>query len=80
MVFQFQKTYFQIIAFLFLPILICAQNSPEHDAILSVERIWDRAAHNAFTSLIDFNGTLYVDHLESMDKLFKVIREEPPSL
>jgi peptide deformylase len=25
------------------------------------------------------NGTLYVDHLESMDKLFKVIREEPPS-
>ena len=82
MVFQFQKTYFQIIAFLFLPILICAQNSPEHDAILSVERIWDRAAHNAFTSLIDFNGTLYVafregnGHVSDINGSIRVIASE----
>lgn len=59
MALKFLKTYFQIVVFLFLPILVSAQNSPEHDTILSVERIWDRAAHNAFTSLIEFNGTLY---------------------
>ena len=37
-----------------------AQNSPpEQQAILSVERIWDRAAHNAFTDLIFFNDKFY---------------------
>jgi hypothetical protein len=36
-----------------------SQNTPEHDAIISVERIWDRAAHNAFTSLIEFDGKMY---------------------
>ena len=42
-----------------------SQNTPEHNAILSVERIWDRAAHNAFTSLIEFNGKMYCAFRES---------------
>ncbi len=42
-----------------------SQNTPEHDAIISVERIWDRAAHNAFTSLIEFDGTMYCAFRES---------------
>ncbi len=65
MALKFLKSYFQIVVLLFLPVIICAQNSPEHDAILSVERIWDRAAHNAFTSIIDFNGKLYCAFRES---------------
>ena len=65
MALKFFKTHFQIFAFLLLPVIVSAQNTPEHDAILSVERIWDRAAHNAFTSLIDFNGTLYCAFRES---------------
>lgn len=82
MKFQFRKTHFQIVAFLFLPILISAQNSPEHDAILSVERIWDRAAHNAFTSLIDFKGTLYAafregnGHVSDINGSIRVIASE----
>ena len=38
---------------------VISQNTPEHDLVLSIERIWDRATHNAFTSLIEFNGKLY---------------------
>lgn len=54
------------IIFLFLfSLTTYAQNSPEHDAILSVERIWDRATHNAFTSLIEFNGKMYCTFRES---------------
>ena len=57
---------FLVIAFLVLfPVVIFSQNSPEHDAILSVERIWDRATHNAFTSLIEFNGKMYCTFRES---------------
>jgi hypothetical protein len=32
---------------------------PEQRAVASVERIWDRAAHNAFTDLILHNGKFY---------------------
>lgn len=82
MALKFLKTYFQIVVFLFLPVIISAQNSPEHDAILSVERIWDRAAHNAFTSLIDFNGTLYCafregnGHVSDINGSIRVIASE----
>ena len=65
MALTYLKKHFQIFVFLLLPLIVSAQNTPEHDAILSVERIWDRAAHNAFTSLIDFNGTLYSAFRES---------------
>ncbi|MEO9894096.1 hypothetical protein [Aurantibacter sp.] len=59
------KAYLYALVFLFLPVIAGAQNTPEREAILSVERIWDRGAHNAFTSLIDFNGTLYCAFRES---------------
>lgn len=62
---NFRNFNIHIVFALLLSINILAQNSPEHDAILSVERIWDRAAHNAFTSLIDFNGKLYCAFRES---------------
>lgn len=82
MVSRLLKTYFQIVVFLYLPVGISAQNSPEHDAILTVERIWDRAAHNAFTSLIDFNGTLYCafregnGHVSDINGSIRVIASE----
>ncbi len=44
---------------IFLPVYIIAQNSPEKMAIISVERIWDRAEHSAFTSLIIHKDKLY---------------------
>lgn len=36
-----------------------AQQIHAQDALVSVERIWDRAPHNAFTDLISFRGKLY---------------------
>lgn len=62
---KFQK---YLLAFLFVFAAsgnIISQNTPEHDLIISIERIWDRATHNAFTSLIEFNGKLYCTFRES---------------
>ena len=62
---KFQK---YLLAFLFVFAAsgnIISQNTPEHDLIISVERIWDRATHNAFTSLIEYNGKLYCSFRES---------------
>jgi len=53
------------IILLFISTIISAQVSMERDAIISVDRIWDRAQHNAFTSLITFNGKFYVTFRES---------------
>ncbi len=53
---KFIKTILFLIVF---PIAVISQNTPEHDLIISVDRIWDRAQHNAFTSLISFNDKLY---------------------
>ena len=39
---------------------VIAQNFSEREAIISVERIWDKAQHNAFTSLIYFKDKFYV--------------------
>jgi len=61
---SFKLFFFTLLLILFSGSLF-AQNSPEHDAILSVERIWDRATHNAFTSLIEFNGKMYITFRES---------------
>lgn len=36
-----------------------AQETATQKYLLSVERIWDRAPHSAFTDLIEFNGKLY---------------------
>ena len=63
---KIQKHFLALILILFiLPFTAKSQNTPEHDLIISVDRIWDRAAHNAFTGLIDFNGTLYCTFRES---------------
>ncbi len=62
------KTKVKLIIFLILtisPLALFSQNTPEHDLIISVERIWDRAGHNAFTSLIDYKGKLYCAFRES---------------
>ena len=61
-----KKICFSQVLFLLVFSLNCiAQNSAAHDALISVERIWDRAAHNAFTSLIEFDGKMYCAFRES---------------
>ena len=62
---RFQKYLLAFLVFFCASGSIISQNTPEHDLIISVERIWDRAAHNAFTSLIEFNGKLYCTFRES---------------
>ena len=54
-----KQVIFMYILWLFLIFSASAQNAPEQDAIISVERIWGRAQHNAFTSLIEYNNKLY---------------------
>jgi len=59
-----------IVALLFVCLLmpclvVYSQNLQEQKTIISVERIWDRAGHNAFTSLIRFNGRFYCAFRES---------------
>jgi hypothetical protein len=36
-----------------------SQETGDQEAIISVERIWDRALHNAFTDLVFFQGRFY---------------------
>lgn len=65
---MFVRTQKYLLAFLVFFVAsgnIISQNTPEHDLIISVERIWDRAGHNAFTSLIDYKGKLYCAFRES---------------
>jgi hypothetical protein len=38
------------------------QETPEQQLIISVQRIWDRAEHSAFTDLIRFGGRYYSSH------------------
>lgn len=47
------------------PAISYSQLSAERQSIISVDRIWDRAQHNAFTSLIRFNNKFYVTFRES---------------
>jgi len=42
-----------------------SQQTPEQEKIISVERIWDRAGHNAFTDLVYFNSMFYCVFRES---------------
>lgn len=65
MLFKFYKVFLSCILCLLFQLQGISQNTPEHDAIISVERIWDRAAHNAFTSLIEFDGKMYCAFRES---------------
>ncbi len=65
MIIRIQKYLITFLVFFISSSEIISQNTPEHELILSVERIWDRAAHNAFTSLIEFNGKFYCSFRES---------------
>ena len=44
---------------------VFSQKTPEQDKIISVDRIWDRAGHNAFTDMVHFNGVFYCVFRES---------------
>ena len=62
------KSKISPIVFLLLflsPFILLPQNTPEHNVIISVERIWDRAGHNAFTSLVYHNNRFYCAFRES---------------
>ena len=59
------KLFTVTVCMTFLPFFTGAQATPEQRLIVSVERIWDRAGHNAFTSLIEFRGKLYCTFRES---------------
>ncbi len=58
---------------LFIPLFVVlfntnssfSQRTPEQEKIISIERIWDRAGHNAFTDLVYFNGMFYCVFRES---------------
>ncbi len=60
------------IIFLIIPLTIAAQITPEQDVIMSVERIWDRAEHNAFPGLIEFNNKFYCSFREGTAHVFGV--------
>ncbi len=62
---NYQKYFIAFLTLLISSGNVFSQNTPEHDLIISVERIWDRAAHNAFTSMINYNGKLYCTFRES---------------
>lgn len=57
-----------------------AEETAAQRHVVAVERIWDRAAHNAFTDLIEFNGALYCafregsGHIPGQNGVIRVIR------
>ena len=65
-------TFLGSILLLLSPLMSFAQVTPEQDVIMSVERIWDRAEHNAFTGLIEFNNKLYCSFREGTAHVFGV--------
>jgi hypothetical protein len=48
-----------LLALFLLAAVAVAQETPAQKYLISVERIWDRAPHSAFTDLVEFNGKLY---------------------
>ncbi|HEX4948805.1 MAG TPA: exo-alpha-sialidase [Blastocatellia bacterium] len=48
-----------LIALILLTATAIAQETPAQKYLVSVERIWERAPHSAFTDLVEFNGKLY---------------------
>ena len=57
-----------------------AEETAEQQLVISVERIWDRAAHSAFTDLVRFRDALYCTfregsgHIPGMNGTIRVIR------
>ncbi len=58
-----------------------AQETPQQKYIVSVERIWDRAQHNAFTDLIRYEYDLYCafregsGHIPGLNGTIRIIRK-----
>ncbi len=48
-----------LIALFLLAATVVAQETPAQKYLISVERIWARAPHSAFTDLVEFNRKLY---------------------
>lgn len=65
---------------LVMPTSLPAEETAEQRLIVSIERIWDRAAHCAFTDLIQFDGRLYCTfregsgHIPGLNGTVRVIR------
>lgn len=59
---------------------VVAEETAVQKYVVSIERIWDRPAHSAFTDLISFEGKLYCtfregsDHIPGRNGLIRVIR------
>jgi hypothetical protein len=57
-----------------------AEETPIQKYVVTVERIWDRAGHSAFTDLVRFDGDLYCSfregsgHIPGRNGLIRVIR------
>jgi hypothetical protein len=57
-----------------------AEETAEQTCVVSVERIWDRAAHSAFTDLIVYRGDLYCTfregsgHIPGLNGVIRVLR------
>lgn len=60
--------------------VVWAEETPQQKYIVSIERIWDRAEHAAFTDLIRFRGQLYctfregTGHIPGRNGLIRVLR------
>jgi len=70
------------ISMLFIPMIATSQPPDMREAIISVERIWDRAGHNAFTDILSFRGTLYccfregTGHVPGLNGTIRVIASD----
>ena len=57
-----------------------AQETSEQRLVISLERVWDRAAHRAYTDLVDFQGALYctfregTEHIPGLNGTIRVLR------
>jgi hypothetical protein len=62
---SFTRVYHCLALLLALVIAAPAQETAAQKYLISVERIWDRAPHSAFTDLVEFNGKLYCTFREA---------------
>lgn len=69
-----------VVAALSAPDPLVAEETAAQTCVVSVERIWDRAGHSAFTDLVRFRGTLYCafregsGHIPGLNGTIRVIR------
>jgi len=59
---------------------LSAQETPQQQLVVSIERIWDRAGHSAFTDLLAHDGALYCTfregsgHIPGLNGAIRVLR------